>query len=152
MVAKVTSMVTSDFVNYAETGYDINGMNILMQDAAVAINKILSKIRNRGFFMDDIELENIANITQVSEVLNRNIDKINEYFSALNSTFSEHYMLSKEILETMKIDIVNVDSTSTVVVFEDRVDIELNNGQIVSVKKDEVTSVKDGDSQTITHA
>ena len=152
MVAKVHTFVTRDFVDYPTVGYDVPGMNQLMTNIAVAINLIIGKIRGRGYFMEDIELESIGNITQVEQVLNRNIDKVNMYFSALNTAFKESYMLEKEILETMKIDVVNTDSSSAIVVYSDRVDIELNNGQVVSVKTNEVTSVKDGDTQVITHA
>ncbi len=151
MVAKVTSMITRGFVDYPLDGYDINGINQIMTDTQTAINKLLVKIRDRGYAMEDVELEQIENITQVSEVLNRNIDKINHYFSSLNRVFSEQYMLSKEILESMKIDVLNNDSASSVVVYDDRVDIEMNNGQIVSVNTTEVVSVKDQDTQTLSH-
>jgi len=152
MVAKVISMAMVDFVNYPEVGFDITGMNAVSESMEKAINKIVAKLRDRGYNMNDIELERIGNITQVTNVLNRNIDKVNEYFSAMNKTFSEQYMLSKEILETMKIEVVNEDSMSNVVVYRDRVDVELGNGQVVSVNTNEVKSVKGADEQIITHA
>jgi len=152
MVAKVLSLVTRDFIDYPSDGYTIPGINKVMQDAEDGINTIIEKIRSRGYFMENIQLEEIGNITQVEQVLNRNIDKINLYFSSLNTAFKESYMLEKEILEVMKIDVVNTDSMSSIVVFSDRIDIEINNGQIVSVKSDEVTSVKGTDTKTITHA
>lgn len=151
MVAKILSLITRDFIDYPASGYTIPGMNKVMQDIEDGINAIIDKIRSRGYFMEDIQLDKIENITQVEKVLNRNIDKINLYFSSLNTAFKESYMLEKEILETMKIDVVNADSTSSIVVFSDRIDIEISNGQVVSVKSDEVTSVKGTDIKTITH-
>jgi len=151
MVAKVLSLMTTNFIDYPNTGYDIDGINSVIQNIQESINNLIAKIRSRGYTMDDISLEKITNITQVSTVLNRNIDRVNQYFSALNKAFAEHYMLNKEVLETMKIEVLNKDSSSMVVVHEDRVDVELNNGQVVSIKTDTVTSTKDGDTQTITH-
>jgi len=152
MVANITSIVTRDFVPSPIEGYTIESINELMINIAYSINGILEKIRDRGFNMEDISLKNIDNITQVTEVLNENINMINKYFSDMNETFAQNYMLNKEVLETMKIDVANTDAMSTIVVFDDRVDVELDNGQIVSVKKNEVTSVKGNDTQTIAHA
>lgn len=152
MVAKVFSLMVTDFIDYPTEGYDLVGINKITQDIQDSINKLITKIRDRGYTMDNIELEQITNITQVATVLNRNTDKVNLYFSALNKAFSEHYMLDKEVLETMKIEVMNEDTTSMVVVYKDRIDLELNNGQVVSVKADEVKSAKGQDTQTITHA
>lgn len=151
MVANVHTLVTRNFATYPIDGYNLSSMNIYIERMEKIVNIILAKIRKKGYFMDDIQLQKIDNITQVEKVLNENIDKINTYLMSLNDTLGQNYMLSKEILETMKIDVLNDDSSSTIVVFNDRIDVELNNGQVVSVQTDKVTSVKDGDTKVITH-
>lgn len=151
MVAQVFSLMITDFIKYPNADYDIDVINGVMTNIQNAINGLIAKIRSRGYAMDDIVLDKITNITQVSNVLNKNIDKINQYFSALNKAFEEQYMLSKEVLETMKIEVLNKDSNSMVVVYEDKIDVELNNGQVVSIKRDTVTSKKGDDIKTITH-
>ena len=151
MVAQVFSLMITNFIKYPNADYDIDVINGVMTNIQNAINGLIAKIRSRGYAMDDIVLDKITNITQVSNVLNKNIDKINQYFSALNKAFEEQYMLSKEVLETMKIEVLNKDSNSMVVVYEDKVDVELNNGQVVSIKRDTVTSKKGDDIKTITH-
>ena len=151
MVAQVFSLMITNFIKYPNADYDIDVINGVMTNIQNAINGLIAKIRSRGYAMDDIVLDKITNITQVSNVLNKNIDKINQYFSALNKAFEEQYMLSKEVLETMKIEVLNKDSNSMVVVYEDKIDVELNNGQVVSIKRDTVTSKKGDDIKTITH-
>jgi len=152
MIASVKTMVTNNFIPYALDDIDIVAINIMFVNIAEGINKIVTKIRQRGFSMDDIQLENIDNITQVVRKTNNNIDKINKYFQSLNITLAENYLLGKEILETMAIDVINSDTTAVVTIFQDRIDIDLSNGQKVNIKQDSVTSSKDGDTQTIAHA
>jgi hypothetical protein len=102
--------------------------------------------------MEDIALDRIENITQFTSVMNANVDKVNSYLKSINEALSTNYLLGKEILETKKIDVVNTDGVSAVVVYDDRIDIEMINEQIVSVRQDHVKSVKGTDIQEITHA
>jgi hypothetical protein len=152
MVASVKAMMTRYFISSPVENYTIDELNAITREMQNSLSAIVSKIKERGYSMVDIELESIDNITQVTAVMNRNIEKLNHYLSSLNQVFSENYLLSKEVLETMKIDVMNEDSTSSIVVYDDRIDVELFNGQVVSVSTDSVTSVKADDSQTITHA
>jgi len=152
MIAKIHTVVTRDFVAVPTSAYDASVANAVFTDIEVAINKILSKIRKQGFFMEDIVLDRIDNITQFTSVMNANIDKINSYFRAMNESLSTSYMLGREILETMKVDVVNDDAISSIVIHDDKIQVELANGQIVDVKKDSITSTKGADVQEITHA
>jgi hypothetical protein len=70
----------------------------------------------------------------------------------MNKLFSENYLLQKEILETMAIDVVNDDSVSSITIARDNIGISMANGQFVTVKEDFVSSTKDGTEQVITHA
>jgi len=152
MIASVKTLVSSIFVKYPPDDIDIDAINEIFASIEKSFNKIIKKIQDRGLTMDDMELERIDNITQVVSKLNSNIDTINKYISSLNSTFGENYLLQKEILETMSIDVVNSDSTAVVTVFDDRLNIAMANGQIVDVSAGKVVSTKDGDEQTIIHA
>jgi hypothetical protein len=102
--------------------------------------------------MEDIQLDKIENITQFTSVMNANVDKVNSYLKSINEALSTNYLLGKEILETMKIDVVNADGVSAIVVYDDRIDVEMINDQVVSVRQDHVTSKKGTDTQEIVHA
>ena len=152
MVAKVHSLMSRSFIDNSSGGLTITSINAIMVEIAATLNAISLKLRNRGYTMNDIVLDKIVDITQVAATLNININKINTYLSNINLAFAQNYMLSKEVLETMKIEVVNNDGISSVTVFDNRLEVSLSNGQSVSVKKDEVISIKDIDIQTITHA
>jgi hypothetical protein len=152
MIANVKNIVTRDFVPLPTEAYSAEVANGVFSSIETSINGILQKIRDRGFYMDNIALDRIDNITQFTSVMNSNIDKINLYLSSINQALATNYLLGKEILETMKIDVLNADGASSIVVYDDRIDIAMANSQVVSVSQDKVISTKGSDIQEITHA
>jgi hypothetical protein len=152
MVAKVTSIVSNVFVKYPEDDIGVVELNMVFANIEESINYVLKKVRDRGFFMEDLVLDRVDNITQVVTVTNSNIDKVNLFIRNMNKLFSENYLLQKEILETMSIDVVNDDSISSITIARDNIGISMANGQFVTIKEDIVSSTKDGTEQVITHA
>jgi hypothetical protein len=152
MVAKVTSIVSNVFVKYPEDDIGVVELNMVFANIEESINYVLKKVRDRGFFMEDLVLDRVDNITQVVTVTNSNIDKVNLFIRNMNKLFSENYLLQKEILETMSIDVVNDDSIAAITIARDNIGISMANGQFVTIKEDIVSSTKDGTEQVITHA
>lgn len=151
MVARVYTYITRDFVSHPSEGLTIAGINSLFSEKASAINRLISRLRERGYNMENMVLEQITDITQVTKVLNSNIDMLNKYMSALNVAYSTNYLLPKEVLETMKIELINDDTVGSVTVRDESIEVAMNNGQIVTVNTASVSSVKDGVTKTITH-
>jgi len=152
MVASVTGYVTNKFVKSIGDGYSIDSFNELMSSIEDSLNSIVSKIKNRGFYMDDVALDRATSVVDMLNTLNSNVEKINRYIVAINSALSDNYMLGKEILSAMEIKVVNSDAISSLVVYDDRLEVNLDAEQTVTIKKGEVSSTMNGDTQTIIHA
>lgn len=152
MVAKVSTLLTMEFIENRDGVYDLAEINGVFTSIEFVFNTIIDKFGERGFFMEQMELEKATTMSGVMSAMNNNVDKINQYMSALNTSLATNYMLDKEVLSVMSIDVVNRDGAATVEVHPLKINIGLNNGQTIEVNTTSVVSELDGDTQTIVHA
>lgn len=152
MTAKITTSLTNVFAKYINGETTIFGLNDSFSYLEKVINVIVNKIIERGYTMSQMKLQRIENIGDAVEVFNNNVSVINEYLISISQLISSDYLISKEILSTMRIDYINIDTTGAVRVQEDSITVELGNGQVVLIKEGEITSELGQESLSIVHA
>ncbi len=151
MIASVSSLLTMVFVPTFSGEYDLIGINGSVTQIEYAFNVIVEKFRDKGFYMDDMVLEKAATMSEVGSAMDSNVETINRYIASLNKALETNYLLGKEVLSVMSIDLINNDGVSVVEASPDYLTISLNNGQTVKINTTEVVSSLSGDVQTITH-
>ncbi len=152
MTARVVSGLTNAFVKYidGETGvFDLNEHFLQVQEA---INFIIKKIINRGYNMKEMRLQQISNIGEAVEVFNANTATINSYLVSIARKTDADYLLSKEILSTMRIDAVNNNTQVGIAILPESIELTLGNGQQVSLTEGKVSSTLDEEVLVVSHA
>ena len=152
MIAMVRTLLSMEFVENTESTYDLTDINTVITSIEFAFNAIILKFTEQGFYMDDMVLEKATTMSGVMVAMNNNVDTINQYIASLNNALKTNYLLDKEVLSVMSVDVVNRDGAATVEVHPLKINIGLNNGQVVEVNTTSITSTLGGDVQTIVHA
>ncbi len=152
MTAIVRTFLSMEFVENTPGTYDLVDLNNVVTNIEFAFNAIITKFTEQGFYMEDMVLEKAVTMNGVMTAMNNNVDTINRYISSLNNALKTNYMLDKEVLSVMSVDVVNRDGAATVEVHPSKINIGLHNGQIIEINTTSIVSDLDGDVQTITHA
>ncbi len=152
MTALVRTLLSMEFVPNTNGSYDLADINNIATNIEYVFNGIISKFADKGFYMDDMVLDKATTMSGVMTATNNNVDKINQYIASLNKALKTNYMLDKEVLSVMAIDVMNRDGAATVEVHPLKISVGLHNGQVVDINTTSVISEKDGDIQTIIHA
>lgn len=152
MTAKVTSTLTNVYAKYIDGETGVFELNDHFAQIQGAINIIVQKIIKRGYNMSDMELKQITDIGESIEVFNDNVATINSYLVSISELIGTDYLISKEILSTLRIDLLNTNTSAGVRVNPDNFSMTLANGQEISVVEGEVVSVLGDETLTLTHA
>ena len=152
MTAMIKTLLSMEFIPNTQGVYDLDDINNTITNIEFSFNVIIAKFTAQGFYMEDIVLEKATTVHGVMNAMNNNVDKLNKYIASLNTALKTNYLLDKEVLSVMSIDILNRDGAATVEVHPLKINIGLNNGQIIEINTTSITSDLAGDIQTITHA
>lgn len=152
MTAMIRTLLTMEFVENTTGEYDLADINNIITNIEFAFNSIISRFTEKGFYMEDMVLEKATTMSGVMTAMNNNVDTINQYIASLNNALKTNYMLDKEVLSVMSIDVVNRDGAATVEVHPLKINVGLHNGQVVEINTTNITSTLDADIQTIVHA
>jgi len=112
---------------------------------------IKNQITSKGFVMAQIELEQASSYHDIMEVSERNIVKINTFLQNLDATLQDNYLLSKEILQTTKVDYVNGMGIGSISVSEKTITINPNANTVVVLNEDGITIDKDGVTKEVSY-
>jgi len=149
MTAKVSTLVSTIFVPKQLDSYSVQEINDMFESIEKSFNYILNKIREQGFYMDDMKLKRVSSIVDMATVSNENIDSINEYISSMNNALAGDYFLSKEILEVSQISLRNETFSASVSVQPKVVSVALSSGEVVTVGTTGVVIQNGTDSKEI---
>ncbi len=152
MTAIVRTLLSMEFIPNGEGVYDLTDINNTITSIEYVFNDIISKFTDKGFYMDDMVLEKATTMSGLMSVMNSNTDKINQYVASLNKALKTNYLLDKEVLSVMAIDVMNRDGAATVEVHPLKISVGLHNGQVIDINTTNIVSDLDGDTQTIVHA
>ncbi len=152
MTAIVRTLLSMEFIPNTEGVYDLTDINNTITNIEYVFNDIISKFTDKGFYMDDMVLEKATTMSGLMSVMNSNTDKINQYVASLNKALKTNYLLDKEVLSVMAVDLINRDGAATVEVHPLKISVGLHNGQVIDINTTSVVSNLDGDIQTIIHA
>ena len=152
MVAKITTSLTNIFAKYIDGETTIFGLNDAFSDIEVVLNNIIDKIIEKGYTMSQVELRKIEKIGEAVEVFNSNIEAINSYLLSMSQLISSDYLISKEVLSTMRVDFINKNTTGSIRIEENQVIVELGNEQVIKLKEGIVESSLGVESLSLTHA
>jgi len=152
MTARVKSDLTNIFCHYIDGETGLFDLNEKFGQIETSINFIVNKIIDRGYNMSQLELKQLTNIGEAIEVFNENVSTINSYLITISDLIGTDYLVGKEILSSMKIDIVNNNTTAGVRVNPDSIDISMSNGQSVKITEGKVESTLNEEALELTHA
>ena len=152
MTALVKTFLSMEFIENTESSYDITDINNIITNIEFAFNAIIIKFTEQGFYMDDMVLEKATTMSGVMVAMNNNVDTINQYIASLNNSLKTNYLLDKEILSVMSVDVINRDGAATIEIHPLKINVGLHNGQIVEINTTSITSTLGADVQTIVHA
>ena len=152
MTAMIRTFLSMEFVENTPGTYDLADINTIVTSIEFAFNTIIEKFTEQGFYMEDMVLEKAVTMSGLMTAMNNNVNTINQYISSLNNALKTNYLLDKEVLSVMSVDIVNRDGAATVEIHPLKINIGLHNGQIVEINTTNITSTLGADVQTIVHA
>ena len=152
MTAMIRTLLSMEFVENTSGTYDLADINTVVTSIEFTFNTIIAKFTEQGFYMDDMVLEKATTMSGVMVAMNNNVDTINQYIASLNNALKTNYLLDKEVLSVMSVDVINRDGAATVEIHPLKINVGLHNGQIVEINTTNITSTLGADVQTIVHA
>lgn len=152
MIAKVTGLITNRFAKFLKSQSTIDDINNAFKDTEEVLNAIVDKVIKRGYNMNMVELKTANNIGELLQVFNENMNTINQYLLSLSELTESEYLISKELLSVMKIDVRNNNTGASIKINPDDFRVTLSNGQEITIKQGTVTSVLNGEELSIQHA